>query len=93
MRWTTLLGVNTRLGLTTFLDLTTPLGLAVALSLPTPLRLTIVSDGEGVVFCVDVEIVWVAKKCDLDKIDELRAVGRWEVVRGAREWLLIPENW
>jgi hypothetical protein len=52
-----------------------------------------VSDGEGVVFCVDVEIVWVAKKCDLDKIDELGAVDRWEVVRGAREWLLIPENW
>jgi hypothetical protein len=29
---------------------------------------------------------------DLDKIDELRAVGWWEVVEGAREWPIIPGN-
>jgi hypothetical protein len=51
-----------------------------------------VSDGVEVVLFALVTIVWVAKDCDPDRIDVLRAVGGWEVVGGDREWLLIPGN-
>jgi quinol monooxygenase YgiN len=67
-------------------------GLAAPLTLPPTLRLAILSDGVEVVLCVLVTIVWVAKDCDPDRIDVLRAVGGWEVVGGDREWLLIPGN-